>query len=1149
MSKYRSNGLTNILLSAASYALIAFFLIFSQNACAQSSGTASIQGTVADATGAAIPKANILFTNTDTGTTRSTVADDAGHYALPNIPVGPYSLAASAPGFRGFTQKGVLEVGNNVEVNPALTVGSASEHVEVQASGVALETESSSFKQVIDQQRITELPLNGRQATQLVLVSGAAVTAPGGDMVGSKNYASSTVIAVAGGQGNYNNYVLDGGTNVDVFTNVNLPYPFPDALREFSVESNSLPARNGLHPGSLVNGVTNSGTNKFHGTVFEFLRNNYLNATNFFATKKDTLHRNQFGGTFGGKVITDKLFFFGGYQGTRESQATNAASVCLPTPAELTGDFSQQAASTSSVNCKSAVAPGKTLLDPVTGADISATRKLPTTSLSPQALALVKLLPTAQADPVTGFTQIALPAINKEDQYVGRVDYTISQRQSVFFRAYVTNYFARAFYSPTNLLLTTTAGNDERVMNYTLGHTFIISPKIVNTFHGGFARRRDNRGPTAGGINAGAVGVNIYTYVPADFRLAVTNNFSIGCGTCSPGHFNTYTQDYTDDVDYIHGKHQFTFGGEYLRAGQNSNSGYLQNGNFSFSGILSGAKNGNVGEPLIDFLTGQQNAFSQSRAQVTGYRQNIFGLYAQDTWHATQRLTVSGGIRWEPYIVPTDLKARGSTFDLASFNANKHSVIYPNAPAGSFYYGDPGVSRSYAKNRLANFSPRLGVTFDPTGKGKTVIRVGGAIMYDSPGLFATQRMTSNPPVVNEIDLTGQISFANPWAGYAGGNPFPGVFPPSASSTFPQNSLYILVPQNVHVPVVNQWTASIQHDLGRGWNASVNYFGNKNSHLWLGQSPNPDIYIPGTWTGAGSCGALTIAPTTAANPTGIGNACSSTNNTATRTRLALANPVQGAYYSTGMTIVDDGANSSYNGLLATVQHRMNKNFSFLGNYTWSHCISPGDANGDVTGPSYENPSNPRADRANCGFDVRHIFNTTVIAGTHFSSLHGFAGAVVNGWEVAPLVRILSGAVLNVTTGTDNSLTGIGLDRPNLVNASAVYSGTKITQSVTNGNKQYLSAKAVGAFSANATGTFGNLGRNAFRQPNYYDVDASVTRNFPIYEQVAFRLRFEGFNLFNHPNFNGFTTALSSGTFGQATSAQAARIFQLAGKITF
>lgn len=1115
------------------------FLVQPSSLLAQAAGTASVQGIVTDGTGAAVPNATVVLTQTDTHTTRSTTTDGQGLYSLPNVPVGPYSLTVTAGGFSTYTNTGTLEVGNNRSIDPQLKVGNATEHIEVQSTGVAIETESSTYKQVIDQKSITELPLNGRQATQLVLLSGGAVSAPGNDLVGSKNYASSVVIAVAGGQGNYNNYVLDGGTNVDVFTNVNLPYPFPDALREFSVESNSLQARNGLHPGSLVNGVTVSGTNQWHGSAFEFLRNNYINATNFFSTKKDTLHRNQFGGTLGGKIITDKLFFFGGYQGTRESSATNAANSCVPTALELAGDFSQQP---TTGNCSRAkIATGGKLIDPASGADITATRKVAPSSINQQALNIAKLLPLSQADPVSGLVQISLPSINKEDQYVGRVDYTLSQRQNIFFRAYITNYFAPAFYQPNNLLVTTTAGNDQRVMNYTLGHTFIISPKLVNTFHGSFARRRNNRGPTAGGINANTVGINIYTYVPADLRLSVSNNFNIGCGTCSPGHFNTYTQDYSDDIDYIKGKHQIAFGGEFIRAGQNSNAGYLQNGNFSFNGGLSGIQNGNVGEPMLDFITGQQNAFSQSRAQVTNYRQNIFGLYIQDTWHATPNLTINAGIRWEPYLPPVDTLARGSLFDQAAFDANQHSKVYPNAPAGSFYYGDAGVPKAYANKRLTNFSPRAGITYDPFGTGKTVFRAGGAIMYDTPGLFALQRMTSNPPVVNEIDLTGQFSLTNPWAGYPGGNPFPGVFPPNSSATFPDAGLFILVPKSVHVPVVNQWTLSVQQDLGRGWNFSMSYLGNKNSHLWLGQALNPAIYIPGTWTGPGSCGALTVSP-------GVGQPCSSTKNTAARTRLVLANPTQGAYYSNGMTIVDDGANSIYHGLITAVQHRMSNNFSLLANYTWSHCLSPGDTNGDVTGPSYENPANKRLDRGPCGFDVRHIFNTSLIAGSHFSSLHGVTGALVNGWQIAPLVRILSGAVLNVTSGTDNSLTGVGLDRPNLVNPQAVYSKQKIT-STASGNRQYLSAKSAGAFAANATGTYGNLSRNAFRQPSYYNLDASLVRTFPIHERLALNIRLEAFNVLNHPNFNSFTTAYNSSTFGYANGSQAARIFQLAGKFTF
>jgi len=1122
--------------------MIAVFGCFTTFAGAQTAGNASVQGSVSDPTGASVPNATVALTNSETGTTRTTVTDSSGLYSLPNVPVGPYALTVTASGFQGYTQKGVLEVGNNIQINAALTIGRASEHVEVQASGAALDTETSTFKQVIDQKRITELPLNGRQATQLILVSGGAVNAPAGDINGSKTYANTPVIAVAGSQGIYNNYVLDGGSHTDTFTNTNLPYPFPDALREFSVESNSLPARNGLHPGSLVNVVTNSGTNQWHGTVFEFLRNNIINANNFFSTSKDTLKRNQFGGTIGGKVLTDKMFFFGGYQGTRNRQTSSAQFYCVPTAAELSGNFNQMGG-----NC----APNATnIIDPVTGINISTTRQLPASSISPQALALSKMLPNSQADQY-GRVNISLPANNKEDQYIGRVDYTFNQKHSLFGRYFLTNYNAPAYFSPTNLLLTTVAGNDERVQSFTLGDTYILTPRLVNTFHGTYARRRNNRGPTAGGINATNIGVNMYDYVPNDLRVTITNGFSVGCGTCSPGFFNTNTEDFADDVDYLRGKHQFAFGGEILRTGDNTQAGYLQNGSFNFGGFASGI-GGKAGEPMIDFIAGQMTnigtatGFSQSKAQQTAYRQTSFGVYAQDTYHLNPRITANIGLRWEPELFPVDNFHRGSTFSQTAFVAGQRSTVYLNAPAGSFYYGDAGVPKSFTDDRFANISPRGSFTIDPFGTGKTVFRFGGAIMYDNPALYTSQRNSSNPPYTNEIDITGTTSLANPWSTYPGGNPFPIANPPQSTSPFPTNTLYILIPRHIQTPTVNQWTAGVEQDLGSGWNMSITYLGNKNSHLWLGRALNPAVYIPGTWTGPGSCGALTISP-------GTGKACSSTSNSNVRTVLSLINPTQGQGYSPTMTQIDDGGNSSYHGLLAAIQHRMSNNFSFLANYTWSHCISVGDSPGDIAGPTYENSANRALDRASCGFDVRHIFNTTLVASSHFSSLHGIAGALANNWQIAPLVRITGGLPINVTSGTDNSLTGIGLDRPNLVSSTTVYTHKKITQ-LAAGNLAYLTKAA---FAQNATGTYGNLGRNAFRTPNYYDVDASLSRNFPIHERLAFNVRLEAFNVLNHPNFSivsatgaaAFTTALNSGTFGNITGALDPRIFQLAGKFTF
>jgi len=1147
--------------------------LFAMPAGSQTAGTASITGTVTDPTGAIVANANITFTSQERGTTRVVTTDQTGLFSLPNIPVGPFSVKIVAAGFQTSVRQGVLEVGNAISLNVQLTVGAAAaEQVEVMAAGAAIETESSTFKQVIDSARITEMPLNGRQATQLVLISGGAVTAPSGDMVGSKNYASSVVINVAGGQGNFNNYTLDGGTYTDVFTNVNLPYPFPDALREFSVESNSLPARNGLHPGALVNGVTYSGTNHMHGTVFEFLRNNIINANNFFSGK-DTLHRNQFGGTFGGALKKDKLFYFGGYQGTRERKLSAASHVCLPTPAMYNnGDFSGMLTSS---NCPSTAKAAytkygtyaKTLIDPISKADISSTHILTSaTEVDSIAKALIAKLPIS-SEAADGYTAVQLAANYNEDQYIGRIDYTISPSQQTYVRYYLTNYFAPAFYLPNNLLVTTTAGNDERVQSATAGHVWTITPHIVNTFTATWDRRRDNRGPTAGGINAASIGVNISEYVPADFRLAITSGFSIGCGTCSPGFFNTWSDGFNDDLEWSYGKHAFAFGFELIRAAQNTRAGYLQNGNFNFTGTASTYSGGNAstGDGLVDFVTGQLStngttyAFSQSAAQKTAYRQTIFGLFAQDTIHLTNRLTANIGVRWDPNYFQQDLKHRGANFSMANLMAGTGSSVYSYSPAGAQFYGDNGVSPSFTNNNQGQFSPRLGLTFDPTGKGKTVIRAGGGIMYDTPALFTSQRMAANAPFATEIDLSGTHPFSAPWTGNtnpvtgaANWNPYPLNSPPTKTDVFPLYAFWVMLPNKVKMPVVYQWTASIQQELGKGWSASINYLGNENAHFWLGQAFNAPIYVAGTSTGvAGSCGAMTTLPAS-------GQPCSaaSTASYYARTTLTLANTTKnsfgnywGNYYSYTSPMIHTGATSSYNGVIAALQHRMSHNYSVLVNYTYAHAIDTGDAPGDVAGNTYMIPTNPRADRAAAGFDIRHIFNASVVARSDFKLPNRALRLAVNDWQIAPLVRVLSGAPFNVTSGSDISRNGMGLDRPNVVAGQSFTTGKEVFSAGTNGaNRAYFNSAAFSSATV-AIGSFGNAGRNILRGPNYYNVDASLSRIFKVYEHMNMNVRLEAFNLFNHPFFSAFTTSLSSSSFGIPSSAADPRLMQAAVKINF
>ena len=283
---------------------------------AQALGAAQVSGTVRDSSGAAIVGAHVKITQVERKLDREVSTDAQGRYVAPELPVGPYQIEVSADGFKVFTQTGiVLQVGNNVEINVIMQIGTATEHVDVTAGTNMVETRDNEISQVIGQERIVDLPLNGRLATQFILLSGAAITAPAGKIISNRNIYSSTDISVAGGQSNALDYRLDGGDNNDYFTNVNLPIPFPDALQEFSVETSSLPARFGLHSGGVVNAVTKSGTNDWHGDVFEFLRNGDVNARNFFAPVHDSLKRNQFGGTFGDRIIRDTLFFFGGIPG------------------------------------------------------------------------------------------------------------------------------------------------------------------------------------------------------------------------------------------------------------------------------------------------------------------------------------------------------------------------------------------------------------------------------------------------------------------------------------------------------------------------------------------------------------------------------------------------------------------------------------------------------------------------------------------------------------------------------------------------------------------------------------------------------------------------------------------------------------------
>jgi Carboxypeptidase regulatory-like domain len=1079
----------------------------------QLAGTGNIQGTISDPSGAVIPNARVTLTDNATAVKHQTASSSGGVFSFPNLVVGTYSLSVAASGFKTYNRTEiVLEVGSNIGVNVTMEVGTANQEVHVQANALALQTQDTQFKQTIDQREVNELPLVDRQMTSLITLAGGAATAPGNDMTGSKNFHSSVAISIAGGQGNQTDYRLDGADNNDYMTNVNLPFPFPDAVNQFSVETTAMGAQSGLHPGGEVNVVTVSGTNAFHGDAFEYIRNNIINATNFFSSKPDQLHQNNFGGTGGGPILRDKLFFFAGYQRTVIHSVTSDSTAYVPNQANLAGDFSGT--------------DSTPLYNPITGVLLTNNQIDPTTYFTKQALALDKFLPQT-TDPA-GKVLYAGPGNSTENEFVTRIDSTLSQKQNLYGRYFLDGYALPALWDPTDALVTATPGNYQRVQSFTLGHSYVFSSHLVNAVHATIDRRRDNRSPAAQGVSPNAVGVTLFQVDPDFFRFTVSSKFSLYCGTCAPSHFNVNTFAISDDVNWVLGKHQIVFGGEYARSEFNASNHYEENGAFTFSGVFSQTGPGQneakqkAGDGNLDFLTGALQAFEQSKAQQNALRAPIPSLYVQDTWQVSPKVVVSAGVRWQPEYMPTDYFHRGAAFDESAFAANQFSKVYPNAPAGVFYYGDSGVPKNYTQNSPWQFSPRLGFTWNPDGAGKTVLRVGSALIYDEPNFFTAQRNQQNPPfatAASTVPTTAPLDFANPWdGGSAPGNPFPQPQIPTTNAVFPKTGQYIFMPKHFLSPYSIQWTASVQRELGMGWMAQVDYIGNEGVHQTWGFPLNPAVYTSG----------------------------SPTANYATRFRLYLENPAQGGSFTGGgggSVLVDDSATSDYNGMIATVQHRTSV-FTFLANYTWSHCIDVEDAQGDFAGTTVENPYNPRLDRSNCGFDYRSIFNANGVATSHFHSLNRMAGAVVNNWEIGPLLRITDGAPFTVTDGIDVSGTDVGNDRP-AYSGSGAYTQNNIAQ-----NQTFINQSP---FSYAANGAYGNLGRNTFRGPMYSDIDAEVSRFFPITERAKLDFRIEAFNVLNHPSFSnpgsGNLKINNTKTFGVITGASSPRIFQGALKFIF
>ncbi len=1048
--------------------------------------TAQINGAVRDQSGALIPGVEITVTQTETGFVRTALSNETGGYVLTNLPVGPYRLEAMIPGFRAYVQTGiVLQVGSNPTVNVSLEVGAVDQTVEVEANAALVETRNVGMGQVIENQQILELPLNGRRASDLMSYAGMAAPGVTSSLDGNgKNYPT-TILSVAGNSTSSGTYLLDGARHNDAHNNMLLPLPFPDALQEFKFATSALSADQGVQPGVAVNAVTKSGTNEFHGDAFEFVRDSALNARNTFALGGDGLRRNQFGGTIGGPIKTNKLFFFAGHQATLVTQTPSTFLETIPTSAMLAGDFTGFA---------SAACQAKGNVNLLAAAGFAGNRIDPS-RFSPQALNIIKHLPTT-SDPC-GLIKFARKNDSSEQLTVGRVDYRQSDKNTLFTRYLQARTFAPSDFDTNNILAITKGDSPQHVYSAVVGHTYLISANTVNNFRA-VVNRTLNERIQKSFFDWGTLGFNITVLNPGNLRSDF-GGFTIGTNSSNKSNFNTAGFNFSDDLGILRGPHQIGLGGNWTHQFLNVTAAQAD-AQFTWDGSYSGL-------PLVDFMMGKAASFSQGGALNYYLRQNILTSYITDTWTVRPRLTLNMGLRWDPFLSPWEKYGRFAAFDENRFLQGIRSTVYTKAPAGMLFSGDPGTpgNNRIHFDKLAQFAPRVGFGWNLTGDGKTTLRASYGLSYDYPALFTYHYSSNNQPFANLITIAYPQNFGNPWQDYPGGNPFPIAIGPN--TPFQINGAYSVTRPHINTPYVNQWNLSLQRQIGEAWLISANYGGNSTTHFWTMQQLNPSVYIPGS---------------------------STTANTAARRRLTLESPAQGPYYA-GVTQTDDGGTANYNALLLSVQRR-GRVVNVHANYTWSHCIS------DLWGPfaidssAYLVANNRRLDRSDCDIsDRRHILNVSTVYSTPFTN--GLIGKLLGNWQISGLLKGTSGQVLDLSSGVDTGFIGRA-GRPDQVLGDP-YPAAQ--------NRAHWLNTA--AFARPATGSVGNMSRGTPRAPGSINFDMALARTFRLREKQTFQFRAEAFNAPNLTNLLLPATALNSNLFGRITTASDPRILQFAVKYVF